>query len=66
MLGERIDQATGLLVDSAPPFKLYPSNPNQLQGGIDPFAPDAYEDRWYPLPRINGKKCVAAGPICPR
>jgi 5-methylthioadenosine/S-adenosylhomocysteine deaminase len=66
VLGARIDQATGLLVDSAPPFRLYRSNPNQSQGGLDPFAPDTYEDRWYPLPRINGKKCVAAGPICPR
>jgi hypothetical protein len=59
VLGARIDQATGLLVDSAPPFKLYQSNPNQLQRGLDPLGPDAYEDRWYPLPRIKGQKCVA-------
>jgi 5-methylthioadenosine/S-adenosylhomocysteine deaminase len=63
VLGAQIDPATGLLVDSTPPFRLYRSNPNQLQGGLDPFAPDDYEDRWYLLSR---KMCVTAAPLCPR
>jgi len=47
VLGDRIDPATGLLDDPTPPFKLYASNENQLQAGVDPFAPEAFEDRWY-------------------
>jgi hypothetical protein len=47
VLGDRVDAATGLLDDPTPPFKLYLSNENQLENGVDPFAPEAFEDRWY-------------------
>jgi hypothetical protein len=51
VLGGRISSSTGQLLDPTPPFMLYPSNINQLQGGDNPFAPDDYENRWYNLPR---------------
>ena len=47
VLGDRINAATGLLDDPTPPFKQYLSNENQLENGVDPFAPAAFEDRWY-------------------
>jgi len=47
VLGDRINPATGLLDDPTPPFKLYLSNENQLENGVNPFAPEAFEDRWY-------------------
>jgi 5-methylthioadenosine/S-adenosylhomocysteine deaminase len=47
LLGDRINPATGLLDDPTPPFKLYLSNENQLENGVNPFAPEAFEDRWY-------------------
>ena len=47
VLGDRVNPATGLLDDPTPPFKLYLSNENQLENGVDPFAPEAFEDRWY-------------------
>jgi hypothetical protein len=47
VLGDRVDAATGLLDDPAPPFKLYLSNENQLENGVNPFASEAFEDRWY-------------------
>ena len=53
VLGARISSTTGLPLDPAPPFMLYPSNTNQLQGGDNPFAPDDYENRWYRLPRLS-------------
>jgi 5-methylthioadenosine/S-adenosylhomocysteine deaminase len=52
VLGARISSTTGLLMDVMPPFMLYPSNTNQLQGGDNPFAPGDYENRWYRLPRV--------------
>jgi cytosine/adenosine deaminase-related metal-dependent hydrolase len=77
VLGARIDPATGVLIDATPPFLLYRSNPNQLQGKYDPFAPTAYEDRWYPLGHIGSappershgsgdKICTAAVFTCAR
>ena len=47
VLGNRINPETGLLDDPTPPFKLYAANANQLQAGVDPFAPEGFEDRWY-------------------
>jgi hypothetical protein len=47
VLGDRVNPATGLPDDPTPPFKLYLSNENQLENGVDPFAPEAFEDRWY-------------------
>ena len=47
VLGDRTNPATGLLDDPTPPFKLYLSNQNQLENGVNPFAPEAFEDRWY-------------------
>jgi hypothetical protein len=58
--------ATGLLNDPTPPFMLYRSNPNQLQGGNDPFAPDKYENRWYLLPRAVGGVCIPVASACAR
>jgi hypothetical protein len=77
VLGARINSMTGVLIDATPPFMLYLSNANQLQGGDNPFAPDDYEDRWYRLPRSvpeaqhpdEGPRgiCVAAAlPTCAR
>jgi 5-methylthioadenosine/S-adenosylhomocysteine deaminase len=48
VLGVRVNAAQ-VLADPTPPFKLYRANPNQEQGGVDPYAPNAYEDRWYAL-----------------
>ena len=42
VLGDRINPATGLLDDPTPPFKLYLSNENQLEDGVNPFAPKAF------------------------
>jgi hypothetical protein len=50
VLGVRINPATGLLDDPSPPFMLYPVNPNPGQNGVNAYAPEADEDRWYPLP----------------
>jgi len=50
VLGVRISPTTGLLGDPSPPFMLYRSNPNQEQNGVNSYATEAYEDRWYPLP----------------
>lgn len=47
VLGARRDAATGTIDDSTPPFRLYPSNANQLVDGENPFAPDRFEERWY-------------------
>jgi 5-methylthioadenosine/S-adenosylhomocysteine deaminase len=53
VLGDRINATTGLLDDPTPPFKLYPSNENQLEDGVNPFAPEAFEYRWYRLPNAR-------------
>ena len=77
VLGARLDSSTGLLIDATPPFMLYRSNTNQLQGGHDPFDPAAYEERWYPLRGDgssllnqagdeNGGSCHAAMFFCRR
>ena len=55
VLGDRVNPTTGLLGDPTPPFKLYLSNENQLENGVDPFAPEAFEDRWYRRPCDSGK-----------
>jgi len=55
VLGDRVNPATGLLDDPTPPFKLYLSNENQLENGVDPFAPEAFEDRWYRRSCDSGK-----------
>ena len=47
VLGDRVNVATGLLDDPTPPFKLYLSNENQFENGVNPFTPGAFEDRWY-------------------
>jgi hypothetical protein len=47
VLGDRINPVTGLLDDPTPPFKLYLSNENQLENKVNPFAPEAFENRWY-------------------
>lgn len=51
LLGARTDPATGLIDDPTPPFLLYPSNANHVTDGINPFAADMFEDRWYSRPR---------------
>jgi len=70
VLGVKIDPSTGLLDDPSPPFLLYPSNANQVQNGVDPFAPEAFEDRWYPLPKHgsegHGEMCVVGPVPCER
>ena len=43
----------GLLDDPTPPFKLYLSNENQLENGVNPFAPETFEDRWYRCDNCN-------------
>jgi 5-methylthioadenosine/S-adenosylhomocysteine deaminase len=53
VLGDRINPATGLLDDPRPPFKLYLSNENQLENGVNPFAPETFEDRWYRCDNCN-------------
>ena len=55
VLGDRVNPATGLLDDPTPPFKLYLSNENQLENGVDPFASEAFEDRWYRRSCDSGK-----------
>ena len=55
VLGNRVNPTTGLLGDPTPPFELYLSNENQLENGVDPFAPEAFEDRWYRRPCDSGK-----------
>jgi len=68
LLGVKINPTTGLLDDPTPPFLLYRSNANQLQNGVDPFAPEAFEDRWYPLTKHgheaeDGKMCVVGSAL---
>ena len=53
VLGDRINPATGLLDDPRPLFKLYLSNENQLENGVNPFAPETFEDRWYRCDNCN-------------
>jgi len=72
VLGARVDPTTGLLDDSTPPFMLYKSNENQLQDGVDPFAPANFEDRWYRLPPMHPLPPTASPPpvagnshVCP-
>jgi hypothetical protein len=55
VLGARVSPTTGLLLDPLPPFMLYRSNSNQFQSGVNPFAADDYENRWYPLPPPGNK-----------
>ena len=71
LLGAKIDPSTGLLDDPTPPFLIYRSNANQLQNGVDPFAPEAFEDRWYPLTKHGreaeqGAMCVVSALLCER
>jgi cytosine/adenosine deaminase-related metal-dependent hydrolase len=71
LLGARVNPVNGLLDDPTPPFLLYPSNANQVQNGVDPFAPEAFEDRWYPLPKLadeagHGGMCVVGAVTCER
>jgi hypothetical protein len=68
LLGARVNPVNGLLDDATPPFLLYPSNANQVQNGVDPFAPEAFEYRWYPLPKLadeagHGGMCVVVGAV---
>jgi 5-methylthioadenosine/S-adenosylhomocysteine deaminase len=59
VLGARVSPTTGLLLDPLPPFMLYRSNSNQFQSGVNPFAPDDYENRWYsPPPPGNETFCT--------
>jgi len=69
VLGARFDAATHVIADPTPPFLLYPSNANQLVAGVNPFASDVFEDRWYKLPRLgtadDGQQDDGSqGPIC--
>jgi 5-methylthioadenosine/S-adenosylhomocysteine deaminase len=69
VLGAKINPATGLLDDPSPPFLIYRSNANQVQNGADPFAPEAFEDRWYPLAKRGheaGEMCVVGAMPCER
>jgi len=71
----RVDPSSGLVADSAPPFKLYPANTNHTAGGVDPFAASRFEERWYRLAseqaRAHGSKhacqCgLSDAPTCDR
>ncbi len=69
VLGARFDAATHVIADPTPPFLLYPSNANQLVAGVNPFASDVFEDRWYKVPRLgtadDGQQDDGSqGPIC--
>jgi 5-methylthioadenosine/S-adenosylhomocysteine deaminase len=61
LLAARMNLATGLIDDPTPPFLLYRSNTNFLLSGRNPFAPEAFEDRWYLLPRAS----APGSPIMP-
>jgi 5-methylthioadenosine/S-adenosylhomocysteine deaminase len=62
VMGVRTDPA-GLFDDPMPPFKLYRSNSNQEQAGVNPFASDVFEDRWYPL-RLSEGNASGLESIC--
>ena len=46
-LGAKRDLATGLTTDSAPPYKPYLANTNQIDVSGNPFASRVFEQRWY-------------------
>jgi hypothetical protein len=47
LIGADVSPMTGLIEDDSPPFGLYPSNFNQIQPGGNPFATDAYRNRYF-------------------
>jgi len=75
VLGTRTEPASGLISDATPPFGLYLANFNQQSNGDNPFAPAAFEDRWYLLQpehgvgRGRGHACdcgISGGTSCDR
>jgi len=64
VLANRLSSVTGLLDDSTPPFKLYPSNANHVVGGKNPFASDLFEERWYPLSRQGASRDLGQVNAC--
>ena len=51
--GDRINGRDRPFDNPTPLFTLYPSNKNQLQNGVNPFAPEAFMGRWYRLPDVR-------------
>ena len=46
-LGAKLDSASGLVADSSPPYAKYRANLNHVTLLGNPFAPEAFERRWY-------------------
>ncbi len=49
-LGAKLDPSTGLLADDTPPYARYHANLNHVGSRGNPFAPAAFERRWYSKP----------------
>jgi hypothetical protein len=46
-VGDETFADTGLIADDTPPFRLYPSNFNQVGTGGDPFSAPDFRDRYF-------------------
>jgi hypothetical protein len=67
LLGARVNPVTGVLDDATPPFLLYRSNVNHVQHGVNPLAPETFEDRWYSLQNHGrGEMCGGGAASCER
>jgi len=49
LIGGDVSEGTGLVSDANPPFGLYPTNLNQIQGQGNPFNQDDYCNRYFGL-----------------
>ena len=47
LVGDETFADTGLIADDTPPFRLYPSNFNQVGTGGDPFSAPDFRDRYF-------------------
>jgi 5-methylthioadenosine/S-adenosylhomocysteine deaminase len=47
LIGGDLSEGTGLVSDANPPFGLYPTNLNQIQGQGNPFDQDDYCNRYF-------------------
>jgi 5-methylthioadenosine/S-adenosylhomocysteine deaminase len=55
-IGATVDPTDGLTADSAPPYRPYPANFNQVTGLGNPLAPSEFELRYYQ--RRGNAQCV--------
>jgi hypothetical protein len=66
LMGDEVFVDTGLIADDTPPFRLYPSNFNQVGADGDPFSAPDFRDRYFAFCAAASTASTGSAPVAAR